>query len=40
VQLQQEFVKLSTGDAVKNFYQNQENILAEIKETLKTHKMF
>ncbi|WP_158729645.1 MULTISPECIES: alanine--tRNA ligase [unclassified Flavobacterium] len=28
-------VEAITGDAVKNFYQNQENTLAEIKETLK-----
>ncbi|MBQ0907922.1 alanine--tRNA ligase [Flavobacterium sp. F-328] len=28
-------IEAITGDAVKNFYQNQENTLAEIKETLK-----
>jgi alanyl-tRNA synthetase len=28
-------IEAITGDAVKDFYQNQENILAEIKETLK-----
>jgi alanyl-tRNA synthetase len=28
-------IEAITGDAVKNFYQNQENVLSEIKETLK-----